>query len=100
MLVESATHGAPPAVIEAKKPASEKPITLRAFITEHFEPWAKEHQKAGQATVDALIPVYGDLYDRELRTISAFDVERIKAQRLKAGRKPQLTWSGSLLDQP
>ena len=88
LLVESATHGAPLAVIEAKKPASEKPITLRAFITEHFEPWAKEHQKAGQATVDALSPVYGELYDRELRTISAFDVERIKAQRLKAGRKP------------
>lgn len=88
LLVESATHGAPLAVIEAKKPASEKPITLRDFIIEHFQPWSLAHQKAGQATVDALEPVFGSLYDRELRTISAFDVERIKASRLKAKKKP------------
>ena len=88
LLVESAIHGAPLAVIEAQKPASDQPISLRNFITDHFHPWALVHQKAGQATVDALEPVFGDLFDRELRTISAFDVERIKAKRLKAKRKP------------
>ena len=87
-LSESAEHGAPLAVIEANKPPAEKPITLRAFVEEHFAPWALAHQKAGQATVDAIEPVFGGLFDRELRTISAFDVERIKAQRLKSGRKP------------
>lgn len=88
VLSEIDEHGAPVAVIEAHKPPSEKPITLRDFITDHFQPWALAHQKAGQATVDALEPVFGDLYDRELRTISAFDVERIKAKRLKAKKKP------------
>ena len=87
-LSESAEHGAPLAVIEASKPPAEKPTTLRAFVVEHFAPWALAHQKAGQATVDAIEPVFGGLFDRELRTISAFDVERIKAQRLKSGRKP------------
>lgn len=87
-LSESAEHGAPLAVIEASRPPAEKPITLRAFVEEHFAPWALAHQKAGQATVDAIEPVFGGLFDRELRTISAFDVERIKAQRLKSGRKP------------
>ena len=87
-LSESAEHGAPLAVIEANKPPAEKPTTLRAFVEEHFAPWALAHQKAGQATVDAIEPVFGGLFDRELRTISAFDVERIKAQRLKSGRKP------------
>lgn len=87
-LSESAEHGAPLAVIEANKPPAEKPTTLRAFVVEHFAPWALAHQKAGQATVDAIEPVFGGLFDRELRTISAFDVERIKAQRLKSGRKP------------
>ena len=87
-LVETDTHGAPVAVIEANKPDHEKPITLRDFIDTHYAPWAKEHQKAGQATVDALEPVFGSLYDRELRTISAFDIERIKSARLRKGRKP------------
>ena len=87
-LSESAEHGASLAVIEASRPPAEKPITLRAFVEEHFAPWALAHQKAGQATVDAIEPVFGGLFDRELRTISAFDVERIKAQRLKSGRKP------------
>ena len=88
LLVETDQHGAPLAVIEANKPAEEKPITLGDFIGEHFTPWALAHQKAGQATVDALKACFGELYDRELRSLSAFDVERFKSKRLKAGRKP------------
>lgn len=88
LLVETDTHGAPLAVIEAAKPDSEKPITLGDFIADHYAPWALAHQKAGQATVDALKACFGDLYDRELRNLSAFDVERFKAKRLKAKIKP------------
>jgi len=88
VLAETDEHGAPLAVIEAAKPAAEKPITLGDFIRDHFAPWALAHQKAGQATVDALEACFGDLYDRELRSLSAFDVERFKSKRLKAGRKP------------
>ncbi|MEG3791077.1 site-specific integrase [Lysobacter sp. CCNWLW3] len=87
-LGEVAEHGAPVAVIEANKPAAEKPITLGDFVADHYAPWAKAHQKAGQATVDALKACFGDLYERELRSLSAFDVERFKAKRLKAKRKP------------
>lgn len=88
VLAETDSHGAPLAVIEARRPAAERPITLGDFIREHYAPWALAHQKAGQATVDALEACFGDLYDRELRSLSAFDVERFKAKRLKAGRKP------------
>lgn len=88
VLAETGEHGAPLAVIEAAKPAAEKPITLGDFIRDHFAPWALVHQKAGQATVDALEACFGELYDRELRSLSAFDVERFKSKRLKAGRKP------------
>jgi len=87
-LVETDEHGAPVAVVEARRPAAEKPITLGDFNREHYAPWALAHQKAGQATVDALEACFGDLYDRELRSLSAFDVERFKSKRLKAGRKP------------
>ena len=63
LLGEIAEHGAPLAVIEAAKP---KPLTLGDFIGEHYAPWALANQKAGQATVEAIGVVFGDLYDREL----------------------------------
>lgn len=87
-LGEVAEHGAPLAVIEANKPASEKPITLGDFISEHFAPWAKAHQKAGQATVDALKACFGNLYARELRGVMARDIEQFKTKRLNAKIKP------------
>ncbi len=87
-LAEAAKHGAPLAVIEANKPASEKPITLGDFISDHYAPWAKTHQKAGQATIDALEAVFGDLYEREMRSLDAHDIEQIKTGRLSAGKKP------------
>lgn len=87
-LTEADQHGAPLAVIEANRPEAEKPITLRDFIDKEYKPWALAHQKAGQATIDAIESVWGDLYDKLLTELSAFDVERIKSKRLKAGRKP------------
>ncbi|PNS09820.1 tyrosine-type recombinase/integrase [Solilutibacter silvestris] len=87
-LGEAAEHGAPVAVVEARKPASEKPITLGDFIRDHFAPWALANQKQGQATVDALEACFGGLYERELRSIAAFDIERFKTARKKHGIKP------------
>ncbi|MFT4255699.1 MAG: site-specific integrase [Pseudoxanthomonas sp.] len=84
-LVETDTHGAPVAVIEASKP---KPQTLGDFINDHYATWAKANQKAGQATVDALQSVFGSLYKHELADLSPFDFERIKSKRLKDGIKP------------
>ena len=85
-LAESVEHGAPLAVIEASKPAGDKPLTLGDFIAQHYAPWALAHQKAGQATIDALGSVWGGLYDKLLTEVCAFDVERVKSKRLKAGR--------------
>lgn len=87
-LSESAEHGAPLAVIEANRPAPEKPLTMDEFISEHYAPWALAHQKAGRATVDALKAVWGDLYKKTLGDVVALDVERIKSKRLKDGRTP------------
>lgn len=85
VLAETDQHGAPLAVVEASKP---KPLTFGDFIREHYTPWAKANQKAGQATVDAIAAVFGDLYDHELPKLSAFDIERVKSARLKSGKKP------------
>lgn len=88
LLVETDTHGAPLAVIEAAKPVAEKPITLGDYIADHYAPWTKANQKAGQATIDAIGAVFESLFDRELRSLSPFDFERIKSKRLKDKIKP------------
>jgi integrase len=87
-LVETDKHGAPLVVVEARKPASEKPITLGAFIEKRYAPWALANQKAGQATLDALDAQFKDLNDKRLTDVCAFDIERFKSARIKAGIKP------------
>jgi integrase len=87
-LAERDKHGAPLAVIEARKPASERPITFGEFVEQHYAPWALANQKAGQATLDAINAQFGELKDKQLADVCAFDVERFKAARLKAGIKP------------
>lgn len=87
-LSEATQHGAPLAVIEAQRSVSAKPLTLGTFIRENFAPWALTHQKAGQATLDGLQACFGYLYDKLLADVCAFDIERFKSQRLKAGLKP------------
>lgn len=88
LLAEIAEHGAPLAVIEAKQPGKVKPMTLGDFIRDHYTAWAKANQKAGQETIDGIESVFGDLYERELRSLSPFDFERIKSKRLKDKIKP------------
>lgn len=87
-LAEANEHGAPLAVIEAHRGAGAKPDTLGAFIRDHYAPWALAHQKAGKATIAALEAIFGRLYDKPLKDVCAFDVERLKAARLKAGIMP------------
>jgi integrase len=88
LLVETDLHGAPLAVIEANKPPEAKALTFGEYIRDHYAPWAIAHQKAGQATVDALAATFGTIYEKPLDEIKAIDVESIKAARLKAGRLP------------
>ncbi|WP_245979309.1 tyrosine-type recombinase/integrase [Solilutibacter pythonis] len=60
ILAEADQHRAPLVVIEAAKP---KLQTLGEFIHDNYAPWANVNQKAGQATVNAIDAVFGDLYD-------------------------------------
>lgn len=85
-LAEIDQHGAPLAVIESKAPSAT--LTFGDFITEHYTPWALANHKAGQATLDAIAACFGDMYATPLRDLVAFDIERFKSRRLKAGRKP------------
>lgn len=88
ILVETDQHGAPLAVIEASKPAEEKPLTLDQFLDRHYEPWAITNQKGGKATVANLRAVHVELLPKLLTDLSAFDFERHKSARIKDGVKP------------
>lgn len=87
-LAEADVHGAPLAVVEARKAASDRPTSLGAFVADHYAPWAAANQKAGAANVSVLGSVFADLYGLDLRKVSPPDIEAVKARRLKAGRKP------------
>lgn len=90
-LAETIEQGAPAVVIEAATPPPEMPeasLTFGEYIRDHYASWAVAHQKAGQATVDAIAATFGTLYEKPLDEIKAIDVEGIKAKRLKAGRMP------------
>ena len=88
LLVETSEHGAPRSVIEANRPDHEKPRTFADFLEHDYAPWAQQHQKGWRENLAALKAVFADLGDKLLTDIAPLDVERVKARRLKAGRKP------------
>lgn len=63
-----------------------RPLTLGEFVEKHYEPWIVADHKAGKATVAALAAQFKErYYKKRLDEITAFQVEKFKADRLKAG---------------
>ena len=62
--------------------------TLSAFIDDHYEPWVNAERKAGKSTVANLKAQFADFLDKPMTAISAFGLERFKADRLKKGIAP------------
>ena len=87
-LVETDQQGAPAAVLEERRPEADKPITFGEFVRDHYAPHALAHQKQGQATLDNLEAQFAELNEKPLTEICAFDIERFKSRRLRAGIKP------------
>lgn len=84
VLAEVETHGAPVAVMEAKRPGA-KLKSLRDFIDRAWRPWAVEHLKWGAGAADRILSAFADLADRPLKELNAWAVEQWRARRLKAG---------------
>lgn len=61
-------------------------LTLGEFIDKHYAPWTIAENKAGKATVSALSALFKDrFYRKRLDEITGLQVEKFKADRLKAG---------------
>jgi hypothetical protein len=66
-------------------------LTFKAFLDKHYEPWALEHQKRGQETLQRFRSVFADLLDDKLSALTAWRIEKWRTDRLKGigARKPK-----------
>jgi integrase len=64
-----------------------KAHTLRSFLDEVYEPWAKANIRTPKNTLGRLRANFPDLQNKKLADISAWVVEKGRSARLKAGAK-------------
>lgn len=74
------------AMTEARK--IRKQLTLGSFLTDAYAPWVRSHHADHKGTLARLRTAFAGLLDTRLDDITAWAVEKIRAERLKAGRKP------------
>jgi integrase len=85
-ILRDAKHGTP---IAATSRARAKLITFGEFLTQRYEPWATAEHRAGTATVANLKAQFSGLFStKPLTDVTAWNIEKFKAARLKAGIKP------------
>lgn len=66
-----------------------RPLTLGEFIEKKYQPWVESERKAGKATIAALKAQFeGLLYQKRLADITAWQLDKFKADRLKAKIAP------------
>ncbi len=65
-----------------------KAHTLRSFLDEVYEPWAKANIRTPKNTLGRLRANFPDLQNKKLGEINAWVVEKWRTTRLKAGAKP------------
>jgi integrase len=66
-----------------------KPMTLGQFIERKYAPWVESERKAGAATLAALKAHFkADFYGKTLDSITGWQVDKFKADRLREGIKP------------
>jgi|TARA_B110000902_G_scaffold259465_1_gene330833 integrase len=69
------------------KRAQAKHETLKGFIEHKYKDWAVTHQKRGNETLALLESSFKDLYSRKLKDITAWDMQKWRAEKDKAGLK-------------
>lgn len=85
LLVETDQHGAPLAVLDAKKP---KAYTLKGFIDEEFRAWASANRKWGDGAADRILAVFEEFNEKPLAELNAWIIEKWRSKRIKAGVSP------------
>lgn len=86
-LTEAAQHGAPLAVLEARKTGPGGPLTLRRFVEGDYRAWAAHELKRGEEAVNRILSVFARIADKPLDAIDRKMVEGI----ITARRRDQVS---------
>lgn len=62
--------------------------TLRDFLEDHYEPWARQNHGSAEATIARIRSTLNLFLDVKLNRITHVDVERWRTTRLRGGTKP------------
>lgn len=78
---------------DAKKAArakakAEKYQSLKGFIEHKYSPWVISERKSGQDTLDMIKGNFEHLYGKSLNTITPWDLQKWRTEKLKNGLKP------------
>ncbi|MFL9998291.1 tyrosine-type recombinase/integrase [Paraburkholderia sediminicola] len=63
-------------------------MTLATFLTDRYDDHLRAHTKTGTRNADMIRAAFADLLARDLTAVTAWDVEKWRSERLKAGNKP------------
>jgi integrase len=63
--------------------------TLKAFLEEHYEPWAKTHLKSAKFQLARIRSDFADYLDRSMVSFDKLAVERIRQQWRASGNQPR-----------
>lgn len=84
-LAEVAQHGAPLATISGKK---SKASNLGDFIRNDYGPWVEAERRSGKMTAERILAAFANLLNVPLADLSIAQLDKWKAERLRAGRTP------------
>lgn len=71
----------------ASRRAERAQITFAVFVRKHYTPWAVAHKKTGAEQAARLLATFGAAFEaKQLDQVNAFEVERWRSARLKAGK--------------
>lgn len=59
--------------------------TLGAFLTAHYEPWARTHLKSADETIARIRVQFAGLLQTSLADVTPFAVDRVRTARVRAG---------------
>ncbi|MBA8888887.1 integrase [Dokdonella fugitiva] len=89
LTLEAARTKAIAALANPEAPAKPPKVeTFAEFLDERYGPWVKAERKAGAATLASIKATFADSLTKPLSAITAWQIERFKADRLRAGIKP------------
>ncbi|MEM5404104.1 site-specific integrase [Paraburkholderia unamae] len=63
-------------------------MTLGEFLADRYDDHLRTHGRSGTRNADMIRAAFPDLLDRDLTAITAWDIEKWRSERLKAGNKP------------